>query len=249
MKYCVVIPARKNSSRLPNKPLLDICGKSMLNRTFNQVAKSVPKELIFVATDCEEIFNHCQKFTQNIFVTNNICETGTDRVAEFAKIHPDFNYYINVQGDEPLIDPEDISRIIQAQLNYPNNIINGFSKILLENEYRSLTIPKMVISDKGYLMYSSRNAIPVNKLNIFIPKMANKQVCIYSFPKELLSHFGSGVDKSPNERIEDIEIIRFLELGISVRMIECFGNSVAVDTLDDLERVRKIIFEADGFTN
>ena len=154
MKYCVVIPARKNSTRLPNKPLLDICGKSMLHRTFDQVAKSIPKDVIYVATDCKEIFTHCEKFTQNIFLTYKNCETGTDRVAEFAKFYPDFTHYINVQGDEPLVDPEDISRVIQAQLEYPYEIINGFSKIARESEYRSLTIPKMVISEKGYILYA-----------------------------------------------------------------------------------------------
>jgi 3-deoxy-manno-octulosonate cytidylyltransferase (CMP-KDO synthetase) len=246
MNYCVVIPARLKSSRLPRKPLLDIVGKSMIQRTFEQVNSCIPFNQIFIATDSKEILNHCRKFTPNVILTSESCETGTDRISEFSN-YVDFDFFVNVQGDEPLIDPQDILAVIEMQRKYPNDVINGYSNILKEDEYYSFSIPKMVISKNGFLLYSSRSPIPGNKLNIFEEGIAKKQVCVYSFPRFSLELFGRDKVKTNLEKIEDIEIIRFLENGYNVRMVECFGESMAVDTESDLIKVREIILKINNF--
>ena len=234
MKYIIVIPARLASTRLPEKPLVMIDGKSLIQRTYQQCLLAVPNEKIFVATDAEKIANHCSALNMNVIMTSSNCLTGTDRVAEVAqKIEAD--YYINVQGDEPLINPNDIKKIVDALERYPNEIINGYTAIDNEDDYRSLTIPKVVFKPNGELLYMSRTAIPGNKKNIF--NKSWRQVCIYAFPKKSLELFTSVTSKTALEEEEDIEILRFLELGHEVRMIAMSNESIAVDTLEDVQKV------------
>ena len=112
MKSIIVIPARMQSSRLPGKPLIDINGKTLLQRTYNQCAKAFPKERIYIATDNIQIENHCKAKNMQVVMTSNNCLTGTDRVAEVAE-QIEADYYINVQGDEPMISSNDIVKEIQ----------------------------------------------------------------------------------------------------------------------------------------
>lgn len=236
MKYIVVIPARLKSTRLPGKPLVDIGGKSLIQRTYEQCIQAVPKELVYVATEDQSVADHCASLSINSIMTSESCLTGTDRVAEVANII-DADYYINVQGDEPLLNPNDIKEIIEAIENFPGEIINGYCTIHTSEHYQSLSIPKVVFRPDGRLLYMSRAPIPGNKSLSF--KKAWRQVCVYGFPKEALLEFANSAAKSPLEDIEDIEILRFLELGRDVRMIELSDDSIAVDNPEDIDLVLK----------
>ena len=122
--YLLVIPARYMSKRLPGKPLLDIKGTPMIIRTFNQCVKVVPRSKIIVATDDKRIQKICENENIKTLMTSKTCLTGTDRIAEVAKkIKRDF--YINVQGDEPICNPEDIKKIIKYAKKFPMDVING----------------------------------------------------------------------------------------------------------------------------
>jgi 3-deoxy-manno-octulosonate cytidylyltransferase (CMP-KDO synthetase) len=121
----------------------------------------------------------------------------------------------------------------------PHTIYNGFAKINYHKEYYSFMIPKVVTTNHNKLLYMSRASIPGNKNGAF--QRAYKQICVYSFPKNALSNYGVGTTKTHNENEEDIEIMRLLDLGLNVQMIEMSANTVAVDTAEDLERVRMII--------
>lgn len=234
MKFVVAIPARLKSTRLPGKPLIDILGKSMIQRTYEQCIKAVNRELVYVVTDSDVIKKHCEDRDMQVVMTSEKCLTGTDRIAEFSD-HIDADYYINVQGDEPLINPDDIQLIINAIDSYPDEILNGYAPIDSEDDYRSFSVPKLVFRQDKKLMYMSRAAIPANKSNQFV--MAYRQVCIYSFPKKSLKAFRSNNGKASVEGIEDIEILRFIELGYEVRMIEVSPNSISVDHATDVEKV------------
>lgn len=234
--FVVVIPARLASTRLPNKPLIDIAGKSLIERTWEQVTKAVAKEKVFVLTDDEEIVSHCDDRGIQSRLTSKDCLTGTDRVAEYAATH-DFDYYINVQGDEPLINPDDITKVISELNSDRDVIINGYAPIKNESDFRSLTIPKVVLRSDGRLLYMSRAPIPNNKNDEF--NKAFKQVCVYAFPKETLVQFAAQRHKTMLEEIEDIEVLRFLEMGFEVKMIEMSSDSIAVDVPDDIEKVLK----------
>ena len=126
--FAVVIPARLASTRLPNKPLIDILGQSLIERTWNQVIKAVDRNLVYVLTDDDAIIKHCTERNIQVVLTSQDCLTGTDRVAEFAK-KTNFDYYINVQGDEPLINPSDIISIIETAIFNDYQIINCYACI------------------------------------------------------------------------------------------------------------------------
>lgn len=235
MKFIVVIPARYKSTRFPGKPLVDLAGKSMVQRTYEQCIKAVPAELVYVATEDERIVTHCQERGMNVLLTTDNCLTGTDRIAEVA-LQIDADYYINVQGDEPLFNPEDIHKMIEEiEKGDGTAILNGFCALDNAEQYYSVSVPKVVFRPDGRLLYMSRAAIPGNKKGQFVKGW--RQVCVYAFPKESLKAFASVSEKLPLENEEDIEILRFLELGYEVKMIELSNDSVAVDNPEDVEKV------------
>ena len=234
--FVVVIPARLNSGRLGRKPLADICGKPMILHTYERALEATSKNNIFIATDSDEIMEACHHRGANCVMTSKNCLTGTDRIAEFSR-KVKAKVYVNLQGDEPIMDSANICKMIEAGVQEPEMIINGWAYIHKKKEYVSRTIPKVVIKENGDLMYMSRSPIPGNKSNEFVG--AKKQICVYSFPLKALHFLSEHPQKSPVEEIEDIEILRFLEMGWRIRMIELSGNSIAVDTPKDLESVRK----------
>ena len=217
MKYIVVIPARYKSKRLPGKPLKKINGVPMIVRTYRQCLKVVKAENIIVATESIKIKKVCDEFSIKSIITSDKCLTGTDRVAEVSK-KINANLYINVQGDEPFFNHIDLKKLINCALKNPNEIINGYTEIKDKKLYISSSIPKVVFNRKGYLLYMSRGQIPSSKDKKFIK--AWRQVCAYSFPKKLLQAFSKNKKKTLIENIEDIEILRFLELGFKVKMIK-----------------------------
>lgn len=234
MKYAVVIPARYQSSRFPGKPLIDILGKSMVQRVWERCCMAVGKELVYVATDSSTIQQVAESFGAQVVMTSSDCLTGTDRLAE-ANEQLDCDFIINVQGDEPLIEPNDILSVIREYQQQPENVVNAMCKITSEEEFRSFTVPKVVTSKTGNLLYMSRSPIPVSKTNGYL--FGYKQVCIYAFSKAHLVFFASFQQKTPIEEVEDIEILRFLENDIPVSMIEVTSSSIAVDVPNDVLKV------------
>ncbi len=238
MEKVIIIPARYASSRLPGKPLIKIAGETMIYRTWMRCAKVLPEDKIFIATDDERIKQHCLEKEMNCVMTSEECLTGTDRIVEAIKqINADI--YINVQGDEPILNPDDLAEMVEAADRYPNEILNGYTKIECEEHYRSPTIPKVVMRPGGRLLYMSRAPIPTDKEQKYIS--AWRQICIYVFPKDALIAFGKKTKKTELEKIEDIEILRFLEMDYDVRMIALSSDSYAVDTPEDVKKVEEII--------
>jgi 3-deoxy-manno-octulosonate cytidylyltransferase (CMP-KDO synthetase) len=235
--YLIVIPARYKSKRFPGKPLIDIFGKTMIERVYEKCRGATSEKNIIIATDSDKIIKHCISKKMNYIQTSSKCLTGTDRVAEVAKKIKK-TFYINVQGDEPLIKSSDIKRIIKCALKEPNKIFNAMCSIKNKEDFYNLNIPKVVTSNESNLIYISRAAIPSSKKKNFVP--SKKQVCIYSFPRNALKDFTKN-KKTKNEIIEDIEILRFLDLGYIVRMLNVSNSSIAIDTPLDLIKVKKIL--------
>ena len=238
MEYYLVIPARYNSKRLPGKPLMDICGIPMIIRTYNQCKKIVDKSKILIATDDKRIQKVCEKEKIKVVMTSKKCLTGTDRIAEVAKRFK-ADFYLNVQGDEPICNPVDIKKLLITAKKYPKTIINGYTAIKDKELFFSGHIPKVVFRKDGRLLYQSRAAIPTTKDKKFIK--AWRQVCIYSLPYKSLVAFKSVKTKTPLEQLEDCELLRFLELGHEIKMIKMSDKSVAVDTKKNLKDVLNII--------
>ena len=238
INYLLVIPARFQSKRLPGKPLLDIKGTPMIVRTFNQCNKVVPRSKILVATDDKRIQKTCIRKKINVIMTSKKCLTGTDRIAEVAK-KIKANFYLNIQGDEPMCNPLDIKKLLITAKKNPKTIINGYTEIKDKKLFYSVHIPKVVFRKDGRLLYQSRAPIPTTKNKKFVK--AWRQVCIYSLPYESLKVFKSVKKKTTLEQLEDCELLRFLELGLEIKMIKMSNKSVAVDTKKDLIRVRRLI--------
>jgi 3-deoxy-manno-octulosonate cytidylyltransferase (CMP-KDO synthetase) len=232
--YLIVIPARYQSSRLPGKPLIDLMGKSMILRTYEKCIEVVPKENVIVATDDIRIYDHCLSHSMAALMTSTSCLTGTDRVAEVAQVVK-AEYYINVQGDEPLFNSNDILKVLESIKSNKGKIINGYCSIKSREDFCSISIPKVVFRPDGRLLYMSRSPIPGNKNADFVK--GNRQVCVYAFPKEALENFSKQKIKTTLENEEDIEILRFLEMGYEVFMIELSDDSIAVDNPSDVEKV------------
>jgi len=238
--YLVVIPARFASSRFPGKALADLGGKSVLLRCVEQVRKAVPNDSILVATDDERIVAECEQHDVNWRLTSSSCLTGTDRVAEVAQ-QSDAEWFVNVQGDEPFLDPVGLRSLLTAvsHADASVGVINAYSAISTETDFRSSTVPKVVVDQHSRLLYVSRGAIPTGKSLEF--SSAKRQIGMYAFRKNALELFSGRTSKTPLEHIEDIEILRFLELGVSVKMIEVESVGIAIDTPEDLARARQYL--------
>ena len=241
MKTILIIPARYQSTRFPGKPLVDLGGKSMIQRVYEQCAKAYPAEQIYVATEDMRIIEHCEALGIQAILTSNDCLTGTDRLAEVA-LQIDADYYINVQGDEPVFNPDDITAIMNVLPKFEGSILNGYCAIDNEEDHKSVSVPKVVFRQDGRLLYMSRAGIPGNKKNSF--NVGYRQVCIYAFPKKALLAFNNNGLKTPFEEEEDIEILRFLEMGYEVQMIEMSKDSIPVDNPEDIKKVLKYITDA-----
>ncbi|HCE2178519.1 TPA: 3-deoxy-manno-octulosonate cytidylyltransferase [Vibrio parahaemolyticus] len=231
--FAVVIPARYKSSRFPGKPLVDICGKPMIQHVWERCCLAVGQEKVYVATDDSRIQNVVESFGGQVVMTSSDCLTGTDRLAE-ANLQLNCDFIVNVQGDEPLINPEDINTVIEAFLK-SGNVTNAMCVINSEQEFRSFTVPKVTFSQSGKLLYMSRAGIPQTKTGEY--KFGYKQVCIYAFSKEQLAFFYSNKAKTRHEQVEDIEILRFLESDYVVDMVEVEAGSLAVDVPTDVKAV------------
>ena len=230
-----VIPARYKSTRFEGKPLIEIDGIAMLQRTFMQAEKCNLLNDVIVATDDCRIYDFCTKRSIPVHMTSEGCLTGTDRVAEISREFS-YDFYINIQGDEPVIDPTAISQIINEYIKYNDKyIIYNLYKII-DNplEVNSNTIIKVIVNRQDELMYMSRLPIPFsNGSNVSIYK---QQIPVYGFTKAALEIF-SGQEKTINERFEDIELLRFIDLGYKVKMSETKASSISVDVPSDIKKV------------
>ena len=236
MKTIIVIPARYESSRFPGKPLKKLFGKPMIQWVAELSAKAVGQENVYVATDDNEILNTVTQLGFKAILTSKNCLTGTDRLVEVAqKIKADI--YINVQGDEPLVNPKDIKKVIDTKKKNPNEIINGYTIINKNEDVNSLNIPKVIFTNDKRLVYISRQAIPGFKEKKNEPEVYYKQVCIYAFNRKELIEYGNYGHKSILEQFEDIEVLRFLEWGKIIRLVQTSPGSLAVDEPKDVEKV------------
>ncbi|RBW48122.1 3-deoxy-manno-octulosonate cytidylyltransferase [Marinobacter sp. F3R11] len=242
MRSVVLIPARYASSRYPGKPLVNLIGKPMVIWVAELSAQAVGAEHVYVATDDHRIADVVNAAGFQTVMTSPEALTGTDRLAEAAE-QIDADVFINVQGDEPLVMPEDILRIRDAKLADMGSVINGFSWISGQEDVHSVNIPKVITTENNQLIYISRMALPGFKDSKNAPQAYKKQVCIYGFSKPQLAAFKRFGRKSLLEKSEDIEILRFLELGVPIKMIETRPGSLAVDVPEDVPGVEAVLRE------
>lgn len=236
MNCCVLIPARYNSSRFPGKPLVKILGKEMIIHVAEAASKVLDRNDVYVLTDDKRIEEVVNKNNFKCIMTSRDAKTGSDRMAEIIE---DLSYkvFINVQGDEPLVKPEDIAKCAELKNKNPFFVINGFAPIDNWEDFNSLNVPKVITDKDDFLIYMSRSPIPASKNKSRKLNGLKRQVCIYGFSKEDLLFIKNNQAKQFLEESEDIEILRFIEANRKVLMFECSNETVAVDTPNDLKKV------------
>jgi len=239
MKVAVIIPARYKSGRFPGKPLKNILGIPMVIRVADIAEKAVGRENVYVATDDDRIKNVVEDNNYNVIMTSSEHPCCTDRVAE-ASQNIDADIIVNLQGDEPMLNPNEIKLAIDAKQKYPDYVINCASPLHSSEEPENRNVIKMVMGLNDNLICASRNPIPVEKSGN--APICKKQVCIYVYNKEELRLFGKQ-GTTPLEDVEEVDILRFLEMEIPVKIISVLGDSHAVDIPDDIEIVENLLRE------
>ncbi len=243
MKITIVIPARIGSSRLERKMLADLEGEPLLVRTFQQAAKARCAERVVVATDSDEIATVLKDAGAEVLMTSKEIRCGTERIAAAAELL-DGEVFINLQGDEPLIDPGNIDRVAEPYLSGENPDCATLV-YPLARESRSMIgdehVVKVVMDKKGYALYFSRAAIP------FQQKSNTATVCyrhigIYAFRKDVLRQFVK-LEPSMLEQEETLEQLRLLENGYRIRCVETTVDSHGVNTAEELEEARRLFRE------
>ena len=237
-----VIPARFGSSRFPGKPLAKILGVPLIVRVQRRVAAAIPGDQIIVATDDRRIREVCEGEGISVVMTPSDCATGTDRVREAVR-GMDAEIVVNVQGDEPMVDAAAILDVIRAKRAHPDMVANAMSRITESADITSPNVPKVVCRGDGRLVYMSRAPIPFVKREGQVAEHF-RQVCIYAFDATQLGAFAALGAQSKLEAPEDIEILRFLDLGIGVHMVRVDGTSIAVDVPEDVGRVEAALARA-----
>lgn len=238
MTVTAIIPCRRGSTRLKDKPLLDICGKSMMEHVYRRAEMASLVDEVILATDDEEIKRRAEGFGAKVALTPE-AKSGTDRVAMVAR-EIKSEYVINLQGDEPMIPPNMIDEVIAP-------LIEGEEKMTslkrASNKTEELTSPnvvKVVTDHNDYALYFSRSPIPYRKSNCNRVRSSFIHVGIYGFKREFLLEFAS-LEPTPLEESEGLEQLRALENGVRIKVPTTGHFSIGVDTIDDLEKVRKIM--------
>ena len=249
MKTVVIIPARLGSSRLPGKVILDICDKPMVQYVFEAAKKASGVFDVYIATDSEEVRAVCENFTNNIIMTSKNHESGTDRLAEAVK-NIECDNIINVQGDEPLIDPQLITQLVSALDDQETNMVSAMHRLKTVAELKSVNAVKVTVDKNSNALYFSRSVIPQHRDNwdallnhhttIPEPLKFFKHIGIYGYKKEFLLHYAT-MEQTYLEKLEKLEQLRVLENGYKIKMIETEYEPVGVDVQEDLEKVREII--------
>ena len=243
MKVVAVIPARYASTRLHAKPLADIHGKPMIQWVYERVKKARGLDLVIIATDDERIAEPCRKFGAEVMMTDPQLPSGTDRVAAVAdRVAGDV--FVNVQGDEPLIETVAIDRAIELVTSgrYPMGTV--MAPLKTDEELHTAAVVKVVADRRGRALYFSRHPIPYSRKPK--PELGESYACrrhvgLYAYTRDTLFRIRS-LSPSSLEKGESLEQLRAMEDGIPIGIAEVVFNSIGVDTPEELEKVRAILY-------
>ena len=245
MKKVIVIPARLDSSRLPKKVLLDLKGKTVLQRVYEQCLKVKNIDEVYIATDSFEIKEVCKTFTNQVIITKSTHQSGTDRIGE-AISSIDCDIVINVQGDEPFIEPSLIEALVNSFSNSDISMSSAMSKINNVKDLQNSNVVKVVVDTQNNALFFSRSMLPfprdvkeISSSNEVLEKYQFfRHIGIYGYRKEFLLHYVN-MEQSSLEKIEKLEQLRALENGFKIKMIETDSSLMGIDTHEDYEEALK----------
>lgn len=247
MKKIIVIPARLSSTRLLNKVLLDLKGKTILQRVYEQCLK-VNGAVVFIATDSLKVKASCLEYTHNVIMTSEKHNSGTDRIAE-AINGLDFEAVINVQGDEPFISPLLIEGLFKELEAEKVKVVTACERLFTSEELFNPNVVKVVKDNRNNALYFSRSCIPnvrdnrqllIDEKKFFESAAFYKHVGVYGYKKDFLTKY-SLLENSNLEKLESLEQLRILENGVKIKLLETKFKSIGIDTEDDYQKALKMI--------
>jgi len=245
-KIVALIPARYGSTRLPAKPLIDLCGKPMVQHVYERARRAALVNNVIVLTDHEEIVAAVRRFGGEVMLTPPEIRTGSDRIAYAVERLTDAAIIVNVQGDEPLIDPRMIDEAVRPVIDDSSiQIATLVKKITTVQELKNPGIPKVVLDADGFGIYFSRSTIPFLRDESRVDEWHlhhtyYKHIGLYVYRRDALLKF-SQWNESALELAEKLEQLRFIEHGYKIKATVTTYDSVPVDTAEDAEKVRTIL--------
>ena len=238
MNVITIIPARYDSTRLPGKMLMEINGKSIIQRTYEQVKKTSLVHEVFIATDNIKIVEHCRTFGAACILIDEECINGTERVAKCLEIlNQDCDLVLNVQGDEPFINPDDIDFLIT---NYQNAVCTTLHYEIENHEHlHNTNVVKMIVNHNHQVIYGSRGIIPYHKSG---NSQSNVKylghIGIFLFQKDFLFQFLNYYN-TPAQSCEDLEWLKIIELGEKLSSFKVSEPEIGVNTIEDYNYLSK----------
>lgn len=237
----IIIPARYDSTRLKGKPLIQVKNKPIIQWVWEKAVMTNLADRVIIATDNEKIYQAAEEFGAEVEMTSNTHTSGSDRVAEVMERHPEIEYVVNLQGDEPLITPESIDDVIRGVKNTDADISTLIRVLKDKNEIENPNCVKCVIDNNGYALYFSRAKIPYER---------NKGVAtfyghlgIYGYKREALMKM-TDLSQSTLELTESLEQLRALQEGLKIKTYVVDFKPVGIDTPDDLKQFEEIITQS-----
>ena len=238
MKILCVIPARYASTRLPGKPLADIAGKPMICRVYERASQAKCIAAALVATDDQRVYDAVKAEGGRVMMTAKDHPTGTDRLAEVAAAYPEMDLIINVQGDEPLIEPKLIDELAAVFAEDPDlRMATVMTEMKDAAEAQNPNNVKVVTDRSGYALYFSRSLLPYPRNAVGTP--VYKHIGIYAYQRDFLLEYAK-MKPTPLEQAESLEQLRALENGYKIKVVKTDYRFVGVDTAEDLQMVNEI---------
>lgn len=236
MKIACIIPSRYASTRLPGKPLRMIAGQTLIHRVYSRAILAKSPDIVVVATDHRDIAEEVESFGGRVVMTAVNHPTGTDRLAEVAEQLADYDIIVNVQGDEPFIDPDVIDRLAKMLTEHENLDMVTAAAPLKKEEYQDASAVKVVVNQKGEALYFSRALIPYPREDFAMPPL--KHIGVYAYRRSFLLTYVE-TEQTPLEKTESLEQLRALETGHKIGVIRIETEDIGIDTEEDLKKANE----------
>lgn len=236
MKIACIIPSRYASTRLPGKPLRMIAEQTLIHRVYNRAILAKSPDIVVVATDYRAIAEEVEGFGGRVVMTAVNHPTGTDRLAEVAEQLTDYDIIVNVQGDEPFIDPNVIDRLAKMLIEHENLDMVTAAAPLKKEEYQDASAVKVVVNQKGEALYFSRALIPYPREGFAMPPL--KHIGVYAYRRSFLLTYAK-TEQTPLEKTESLEQLRALETGHKIGVIRIETEDIGIDTEEDLKKANE----------